>query len=487
MNNPTRVMRTMLLCRKLLAGVLLPWSLVACSGAAIVSAGISGTGITTGQVVVGVITGFGSIYVNNVKYDIDQAELNLDGDSLALESQLRIGMIVKLTVQDNGDGTGIASTVAYDDSIEGPVNEIVALHTDRKRLSILGNQVYVNRLSTSFQDGASFDGMTLDQVVEISGFINPDDSIEATLVSLRQATSVNSRVELHGVVSNLFVDQSFTLNQVTVYFDSTVNLEDLENGLSEGQRVEVKGVYQSDGSILADEIEGEDDDVNQFRELEGEIHLQGIISAMLSAEQFVMNGITVQFDSNELPIEILNSLNPGLRVKVEGSFKNGILIASEIEIEFEIASEQDERGYRAIIQSIDYSTREIEVGYPNVAQTINMYIDTLTELEDENDDETLDFDDLGIGDEIKVESVLIGDRLRVKSLQRIFLEKYTITGVFNSYIPGVSITIDNLPLLLDAGLDNEFSELVSQLIPGESVLMLEDENKDSWFDRIEIE
>jgi len=63
-------------------------------------AGIGGTGKT----ISGTITGFGSIFVNGVEYDVDNASFNINNDnSPGLgQADLRIGMVVILTGSDDG-------------------------------------------------------------------------------------------------------------------------------------------------------------------------------------------------------------------------------------------------------------------------------------------------------------------------------------------------------------------------------------------------
>ena len=87
----------------------LSFSVLSCGVETIIAAGISGTGI-----VVGAITGFGSIIVNGVHYDIDEASFDVDGtafNGVEGQSNLEIGMIVQLNATTYDDGTGVATSV----------------------------------------------------------------------------------------------------------------------------------------------------------------------------------------------------------------------------------------------------------------------------------------------------------------------------------------------------------------------------------------
>ncbi len=56
---------------------------------------------TTGVVSVGVITGFGSVYVNGVRYDTSGASVLMD-DQAAAESALKVGQYVELKGHSHG-------------------------------------------------------------------------------------------------------------------------------------------------------------------------------------------------------------------------------------------------------------------------------------------------------------------------------------------------------------------------------------------------
>ena len=78
--------------------------LIACGGSSDSSdttAGIGGTGIVSGQ-----ITGFGSIHVNDGKFEIDTSLFDVDGQTFVGQEgqdKLAVGMVVRLRVEtENG-------------------------------------------------------------------------------------------------------------------------------------------------------------------------------------------------------------------------------------------------------------------------------------------------------------------------------------------------------------------------------------------------
>ena len=114
-----------------IAGAAATALLIGCSG------GESGTGIqANNQTSVGEITGFGSIYVNGVRYNTDGATIYIDGNQ-ASEDSLAVGMVVTIEGSVNSDGlNGTALTVATRTEVEGLVlqNDIAVSGT----LNVMG-------------------------------------------------------------------------------------------------------------------------------------------------------------------------------------------------------------------------------------------------------------------------------------------------------------------------------------------------------------
>jgi len=461
--------------KRTLFALLIGAGIVSCGGSSILSAGISGTGI-----VFGAITGFGSIYVNGVEYEIDEASFNVDGNTMASQGDLQIGMVVKLDATDNGDGTGVATTVSYDELIQGPVNNLSTIDLENKSFSVFGTQVKINLNSTVF-DNTDFASLQNDDLVEVSGFINQSGEVIATLVDYQEDLQQGSEVELHGQieVSSLILNQEFVLNGVTINYTFSTPLEDLENGLSEGLYVEVKGLYNA-GEIDADKIEGEDDDREEIEQSEGEVSVQGIITDLTDSLHFDINGIPVQVDAAQVPASILNQLQLGLEIEVKGDIENGIIMADEIELR------QDERKYKALVSSVDTTNQTVSIYFPNTG-TIELSVDGESELEDEiTGDITLSA--LNFNDEVKIEASVNGNEIRVKSLKRETLEEFEISGVVQAFEEDVSVTIDGLLLPLAAAVQYQPSNLPILIVPGITVVEMKDDVlKDGIFDEVEQE
>lgn len=150
----------------------------------------------------GVITGFGSIYVNGIRFDTQSSDVSLD-DSPGDESDLGLGMVVTVngTVDDSGSN-GVADSISFDDSIEGPVAGPIVTDADglTKTFTILGQTVVVEQNATVYED-TTFDSLAEDDVIEVSGFVGTGGAIHATRVERQGVFSGSSSVELKGDVS----------------------------------------------------------------------------------------------------------------------------------------------------------------------------------------------------------------------------------------------------------------------------------------------
>ncbi|MFU8765483.1 MAG: DUF5666 domain-containing protein, partial [Haliea sp.] len=109
--------------------------------------GIGGSGQSTTSS--GTIDGFGSIFVNGVRFDTDDAEVIVNGEVRG-EEALRLGMVVLVSGEVDDDGvTGTAQRVLYDNELKGPISAIqIAPDGNSKLLTVLGVNVIVEKAGT---------------------------------------------------------------------------------------------------------------------------------------------------------------------------------------------------------------------------------------------------------------------------------------------------------------------------------------------------
>ena len=312
----------------------------------------SGTG-SQANTVTGVITGFGSVFVDGVKYETDNASFNVDGVS-ASEDDLAVGMVVTLTGTVNADGsTGFANSIVFEHEVEGVV--IANNYLSDQTLDIMGQTIIVDD-STIFESKiagvTTIDQIAVDNIVEVSGYPTGNGTIHATRLEVKkQSKEIDDTLEVKGVVSNLDTSaQTFTLGSLTVDY-STAILDDITN-LSDGLYVEVESTQALNGTtLIASEIELEDDGAMDYSGDDGEeMEFEGIVASVGDDNSFVVNGQTVHYNNaTEFEYGDLSDLVVDTKVKVEGEFNaDGNLIAEEIK--FKVHGELEVSG---LIDSID--------------------------------------------------------------------------------------------------------------------------------------
>ncbi len=309
-----------------LSGVL---AIAACGGGGEKVAGIDGRGSPTpvGVVSKGTITGFGSIIVNGVTFDTSNALFGIDGRGGA-QSDLAVGDVVVVVGTINDDGTSpVADTVTFDDVVEGPITDIDAA---AQTLIVLGQLVRVDA-DTSFDDSiipAALDGLSVTDVIEVSGFVLADGSISATRIELKPA---GGELEITGNVSNV-VGTTFEINGFVIDFSAAM-LENFPTGAPEGgQRVEAKGDNLGGaGQLIATRVEFKGNNLGDDGDL---AELEGFITRFASASDFDVEGVPVT-TSAQTAFENGTSADLALnrKVEVEGEINAaGVLVAAKVEI-----------------------------------------------------------------------------------------------------------------------------------------------------------
>jgi hypothetical protein len=279
----------------------------------------------------GLITGFGSVYVNGIRFHTGGTQFSIDDDN-GVESDLKVGMIVTVKGSKSDDGVnGQATHISYDNELKGPVTSIVYDNADPAlatvaTMDVLAQPVTVNRDTTIDDDGGlTFETIKVNDVLEVSGYANASGLL-ATHIEL-QADASEIEIKGHIDIGSLTLLDSFTINGFPVSYDGTTELDDIV-ALVEGLFVEVKGELNIGGdTLIAREIEGEheglDDDMD-------DAEVQGMIDDYDPDEDtFTILGQQVDATGAELYPSTL-VLADDLIVEAEGHMVNGILYADEV-------------------------------------------------------------------------------------------------------------------------------------------------------------
>lgn len=156
--------------------------LTACSDGGGSGGGIGGTGkqVIQDGLIIGSIDGFGSIVINDQRFETDDAKIYINGNEAVL-SDLRIGMNMIAGVDTIAK---TANELQYRADVSGPVQSV---NGNRTTFTLLGQTVVIN-------DVTVFDGLVSSQLntgllVQVSGNRNAADEIVASYVSLASEDS----------------------------------------------------------------------------------------------------------------------------------------------------------------------------------------------------------------------------------------------------------------------------------------------------------
>ncbi len=375
------------------AGVALQ---LACGGGGGSSGGNAGQASTASSE--GPITGFGSVIMNGVRWNTDNADFEIDGRP-GTQAELGIGMIVRVEGRKSSDGSCVAEHVRFESRLRGPVRLIVELGPDNKALEIFGLRALVSRADTRLRD-VSFDTLAVDRIVEVSGFANAEGDIEVTHLRDRGLPVVgSSEVKLAGTISGL-AGGSFIIGTSEVTFDGNTELDDFgPQGLRDGLEVRVEGRLLANDGIAASEIEslrghGDDD----FEETE----IQGVVTEFVSLASFKVAGQLVDASRARFEPNDPTLLRDGVRVEAEGEINTaGVLVAekikfksSQIRIHAEVADDLDVDPVAGTLLLLDIPIR----------------VDSETRIRDQRDDDGgFDLADIAAGDFLEVRGVARAD------------------------------------------------------------------------------
>ncbi len=208
------------------------------------SCGGGGSSPAAGTQVVtkGVITGFGSVFVNGVEFQTDATtrRRHLDDGPGDMGSDDRLifseGMVVSVHHQP---GSKKATKIDFVNNLEGPVANATATGCTILGVPvIIGPNTVIKPNSAAFVNGA---------IAEVSGLPDGNGSIPATFIELKPPGTKNV-FEIKGIVSNLnTANKTFSIgavqgatNTVSVSFAAAVLDGNLAGGLANGMFAEVK-------------------------------------------------------------------------------------------------------------------------------------------------------------------------------------------------------------------------------------------------------
>lgn len=256
-------------------------------------------------------------------------------------SGLSDGAFVEISGQLDTSGTVLASRIDLeDDADEFELNGFVTAVDLAAQTFVIGN-LTVDFSAAELED---FDGDPMvGDLVEVEGTQFDGTVLIATEVEREDGDDFEGEdgdfAVIVGPISSIVDSNSFMVAGRLVTTDNATEFDDGTVGdLQVGAFVEVEGVFQSDGSVLAREVEFESaDDVDTEFELTGAIE-----DVDTSNQQLTVLGVNVQINSTTLLVAdddnqlSFADLSIGQRVEVEGfeiSEAPGVLQAAKLEVE----------------------------------------------------------------------------------------------------------------------------------------------------------
>ena len=283
--------------------------------------GITRTGVAFA---VGPITGFGSVIVNGVRYDTSSATFTKDGVESS-QAEMSIGEFVVVTGTIDDDNTNaVATTVEFEDLVEGPIGEFTA-----SGFVALGQTVVLGGASI---DDSCPDPLIVGVNVEVSGTFFENGDIDASRVECKGALL---EMEVKGKAS-VVTATTFQINALTVNYDGITPRDFPGGAITDGDPVEVKGTSLDAGpplTLTATDVEFKGP---RFGDNEGDhVEVEGFIADFVSETEFTVSTIPVTTDDNtsyEPAGMSAADLGPNLKVEVEGDYNSdNILLATKIQ------------------------------------------------------------------------------------------------------------------------------------------------------------
>lgn len=286
--------------------------------------GVEGQGTGSVSYSEGPIGGFGSIIVNGVRYDERSARIvDEDGGTLA-SGDLRLGMTVRVDAGaiDPVTLSAVATDVRVTSDLRG---RVAAKDGVAGTLTVLGQTVRVTT-STAFDDtlAGGLPAVAVGSTVEVYAILDPVTGVYAA--QRVETDPAPSAFKLRGVVAGLDLGAR-TLRIGTATFTWAAGLA--PEGLANGQTVRL--TLQTTPDAQGRWVVTRFDDGVALPPDGAEVEIESVIASYTSMADFTLAGVRV--DASAARVEPAGAtVAAGVRVEVEGHYRNGVLVADKLEV-----------------------------------------------------------------------------------------------------------------------------------------------------------
>lgn len=283
--------------------------------------GIGGTGVAYGT-----ITGFGSVWVNGVRYETPAGTVFRLDDSSVSQSDLKVGMVARV----EGSGTS-ASTVVVDSALKGRVEAVAG-----DRYTVMG-QVVQTDASTTFDNGVR---PVPGDYVEVHGLPLQAGTIAANYIERKSTPATPPYVVTGFVTAQDQAASTLTIGTLTVQY-AAATTGDMPAGTWVGLLVEAKGSACAGtpvcGTLSASKLEPGGSGISSSSKSE----LEGYVTS-LTADGFVLGGQRVVLTASTVFEDGLRAdIVVGVKLEVEGPISGGVLTATKVELKDSVRIEAD--------------------------------------------------------------------------------------------------------------------------------------------------
>ncbi|MDG1122313.1 MAG: DUF5666 domain-containing protein [Glaciecola sp.] len=399
----------------------------------------------------GVITGFGSVYVDGQRFNTDNSTFNVNGQDGQSIEQLQVGMKISMSVQESDDDTqSTVNSVHYDNDVEGLVT---AIDRNNQQLEVAGINIRYNDLTHFI--GITESSLSVDDRIEISGYLDTDGVLIATYIELDDDVTNDANQYTSGIVNNLDVtQQTFTLQGLTVNYASA-NMQSIENGL----KVKVEGNINA-GVLIATEVELtdatfylslSDDDISR-------VEKEGIVTAIdIAANTITVDGVTYQLANN-----VVFEANSSIQIRDFVEIYIDPTTNQVTRVESKDGHMNTDGKIKGVITAI-YTTNQII--------TVNGQLYTFTNMTrvEDDDDRYFSFASLNIND--RVEIAFLTDSQNNHLIQRIeredeveYNEEWELESrTFDVDVASQTITVNGVSVVLTDGIRLVLDDVVTDL------------------------
>ncbi|MES2879778.1 MAG: DUF5666 domain-containing protein [Pseudomonadota bacterium] len=305
-------------------GLALSLALTSCGGGGVGVGGVlagGGDGVGSGGTGIGPITGFGSIFVNGVHYDISNATMTLDD-----ATSLKLGTTVKVTGTSSADfSTGVASQVVSAADLRG---SITAIDTVAGTFESQGSTVSVDS-ETVFDGVTGLAALSINDSVQVYGLLGAPGSLRASRV---EKLGVAALPVVSGSLENLNTTaQSFKLGVLTVTYGSANFVGGLSKvQLANGMKVRVRSNTNPGAGVLQATQVQPWYDVPQPNGTA--VNLAGIITDYAGLSSFKVLGTAVDASAAQITGGPGSAIGNGVKVEISGLMNNGVLVIGKLKI-----------------------------------------------------------------------------------------------------------------------------------------------------------